>query len=266
MKIADRSVLVTGASYGIGAAIARAVAHAGARRVILLARTQPALDQVAADVRAAGCEAATYAVDLADHAAVAQVASQILAAYGLPDIIVNNAGIGRWLFVEETDPSEAVAMMGAPYFAAFFVTRAFLPDMLRRRAGQIVNINSPAALVAWPGSAAYTAARAALRGFTEALRADLAGTGVKVTSVVAGKVSSTYWQHNPGAEQRAPWIARVIPTLLPEQVGAATVRAIERDAREIVIPRMLKLFYQVNRVAPGLVRWLVVATGARRGR
>ena len=136
--------------------------------------------------------------------------------------------------------------------------------MLRRRSGHIVNINSPAALMPWPGATAYAAARAALRGFTEALRADLAGTGVRVTSVVAGKVSSTYWQHNPGSEQRAPWIARAIPTLSPEQVGAATVRAIERDAHEIVIPGMLKLFYQANRIAPGLVRWLVVATGARR--
>ena len=265
MNLADRSVLVTGASYGIGAAIARAAAQAGARRVILMARTQPALEQVAADVRAAGSAAAAYAVDLTDHAAVERVAGEITATFGPPDVVVNNAGIGRWLFVEETAPAEAVAMMGAPYFAAFFVTRAFLPAMLERRSGQIVNINSPAALVAWPGSAAYTAARAALRGFTEALRADLAGTGVKVTSVIAGKVSSTYWQHNPGAEERAPWIARAIPTLSPEQVGAATVRAVERDAREIVIPGMLKLFYQVNRVAPGLVRWLVVATGARRG-
>jgi short-subunit dehydrogenase len=263
MKVDGRTVLITGASYGIGAALARATARAGGQ-VLLLARTSEALEQVAAEVRAGGGQAHVYPVDLADPAAVERVVQVVQAEVGAPDILINNAGIGRWLFLEETDPAEAQAMMAVPYFAAFYVTRAFLPAMLRRRSGQIVNINSPASLVAWPGATAYTAARWALRGFTEALHADLRGTGLRVTAVIPGKVSSTYFTHNPGTEARAPWIAKLLGTITPEQAAAEILRGIERDQRQIVLPGRYRLLYMVHRIWPGLVRWLAAATGARR--
>jgi short-subunit dehydrogenase len=263
MNVDGRTILITGASYGIGAALARVIARAGGR-VVLLARTRDALGQVAEEVRSAGGQACVYPVDLADPAAVAQVAQAILAEVGTPDILVNNAGVGRWLFLEETEPAEAQAMMAVPYFAAFYVTRAFLPAMLRRGRGQIVNMNSPASLVAWPGATAYTAARWALRGFTEALRADLHGTGLRITEVIPGKVSSTYFTHNPGTEARAPWIAGLLGTISPEQAAAGILRGIERDQRRIVLPFRYRLLYIVHRIWPGLVRWLAITTGARR--
>jgi short-subunit dehydrogenase len=263
MKVNGRTILITGASYGIGAALARAAAQAGGR-VVLLARTQDALDRVAAEIGASGGQAHVYPADLADAAAVERVARAIEAEVGTPDILVNNAGIGRWLFLEETGPAEAQAMMAVPYFAAFYVTRAFLPAMLRRGSGQIVNVNSPAALVAWPGASACTAARWALRGFTEALHADLRGTGLRVTAVIPGKVSSTYFIHNPGTEARAPWIAKLLGTITPERAAAEILRAIERDQRQIVLPARYRLLYLVHRIWPGLVRWLAAATGARR--
>lgn len=264
MNIQGKHVLITGASYGIGAALARAAAQAGASRVTLLARTQPALEQVAAEARAAGSAPAVYAVDLTDHAAVERTAEQIVAG-GAPDILISNAGAGRWLFVDETSPEEAVQMMAMPYFAAFYITRALLPAMLRRGDGHIVYVNSPASIVAWPGATAYTAARWALRGFAEALRADLRGTNIRVSSVIPGKVASSYFEHNPGVLEREPALSRLlIPALTPDQAAARIVRGIERGERTIVIPRMLKLFYTINFVAPGLVRWLAVTTGARR--
>lgn len=264
MQIEGRIALITGASFGIGAATARAMARAGAR-VVLLARTESALEQVAGAIRAAGGTAWAYPVDLADPEAVERVAAAIRAEVGVPDLIINNAGAGRWLAIEETSPAEAMSMMAVPYFAAFYVTRAFLPAMLARRSGRIVNVNSPASLVAWPGAVAYTAARWALRGFTEALRADLRGTGVSVSAVVPGKVSSTYFAHNPGVEQRFPGLARLLPTLSPEQMAARIVQGVRRDERAIIAPRALKLLYLAHAVAPGPIRWLTVATGWRRG-
>lgn len=106
------------------------MAKAGGR-VALLARRKEALDQVAAEITSAGGQAWTYSVDLADADAVAAVAKQITEELGTPDIIINNAGAGRWLFVDETSPAEAVQMMAVPYFAAFNVTHAFLPAILR---------------------------------------------------------------------------------------------------------------------------------------
>lgn len=265
MKIAGKTLLISGASYGIGAAIARAAAADGAQ-VVLLARTQSALDQVAGEIRAAGGTAAAYPVDLTDAAAVEQVAQRVLAEVGPPDVLISNAGSGRWLFIEETSPDEAVAMMAMPYFAAFYLTRALLPAMLGRGSGQLVYVNSPASIVAWPGATAYTAARWALRGLVESLRADLSGSGLRVTSVIPGKVSSGYFEHNPGVEERAPGVSRLLPTLTPEQAAARILRGIERGERLIVLPSSYKLLYLVHRVLPGLVRWLAVATGARRAK
>ncbi|HEY6281365.1 MAG TPA: SDR family NAD(P)-dependent oxidoreductase [Burkholderiales bacterium] len=167
MIIKGSLVLVTGASSGMGAAIAKAMAKAGGH-LVLLARRKDALDRVAADISSAGGEARTYPVDLADAGAVAAVTARVAQELGTPDIIVNNAGAGRWLFVEETSPAEAVEMMAVPYFAAFNVTHAFLPAMLKRNSGHIVNISSVGSRFVWPGATAYLAARWAVRGFTEA--------------------------------------------------------------------------------------------------
>jgi uncharacterized protein len=245
----------------LGAATARELARAGAR-VILLARRREELDRVAAGLgdRALG----VHAVDLTDADAVARVASRIGADFGAPDVIVNNAGAGQWKFLDETSPAEAVQMMAAPYFTALYVTRAFLPGMLARGSGHIVNVSSTASRIVWPGATAYTAARWALRGFSEALRADLAGSGVGVTLFEGGPIASTYWDHNPGSRERMPGIARLIPVLTPEAAARAIVGGIEREKPLVVAPALMRLVYLQHRVFPGLVQWLMVRTGYRR--
>ena len=117
MKIQNSLALITGASGGIGAATARELAAAGAK-VILLARTQSKLDAVADEIRTGGGVAHVYPCDLGDADAVNATAERIKAEVGVPDILINNAGAGRWLAVEETDPAEAVSMMSTPYFAS----------------------------------------------------------------------------------------------------------------------------------------------------
>ena len=263
MTIAGRLVLVTGASSGIGAATARAVARRGGR-VLLLARRQSVLEEVANAIRSSGGEARVYGVDLADASAVADTVRSLERDVGVPDVLVNNAGAGRWLWMEETSPEEAVQMMASPYFGAFNITRAILPAMLRRRSGHIVNITSPAGFVVWPGAVAYSVARWAMRGFSEALRAELRGIGVRVTLFTSGLVSSPYFAHNPGGEDRVPGIARLFRTLTPDEVAAAIVRAVERQPREVIIPPLLKLTIRVHRVIPGPVEWAVLKTSAAR--
>jgi NADP-dependent 3-hydroxy acid dehydrogenase YdfG len=155
-------------------------------------------------------------------------------------------------------------MMAAPYFTAFYTTRAFLPAMLQRGSGQIVNINSPVSRFVWPGAAGYAAARWALRGFSEALRADLHGTGLRVTEVVPGLVLSPYFDHNPGAFERVPKIARLMPSLTPEQVAGGIAWAVEHDRRELVMPFMLRLFFALHSLAPGRIEALLLSTGWKR--
>jgi short-subunit dehydrogenase len=263
MHIKDSLILITGASSGIGAATARAAARAGAR-VVLVARTQAALEAVAGEIRAAGGQAWVYAADLSDPVQVARMAVSVAREAGLPDIIVNSAGAGRWLFIEETSAEEAQEMMAAPYFTTFYTTRAFLPAMLARGSGQIVIINSPASRAAWPGATGYTAARWALKGFTEALRADLRGTGLSVTSVVPAKVLSPYFDHNPGTLERGPRLARLIPDLTTEQAAEGVLWAAAHNRREHVMPAMLRVFYGLHWLAPRLMEGVLVRTGWQR--
>ena len=262
MKIQGKWVLITGASSGIGAALARAAAGAGGRP-LLLARREAELRQVADSV-GPGAEARVYPVDLSDPKAVDDVAERITSEVGTPDVLVNNAGAGRWKFVDETSPEEAVQMMAVPYFAAFCITHAFLPAMVRRGSGHIVNVSSVASHFVWPGATAYTAARWAVRGFTEALRADLKGTGIGVTLFECGVVKTPYWEHNPGSRERVPKMGNLVPELTPEQVASAIIGGIEHNRHYVVIPFMMRMTILQHAVAPGVVQWLMTATGFRR--
>ena len=263
MRVEGRTVLITGASSGIGAATAVTVARKGARP-LLLARNKEKLAELAGRISREGGQARAYPVDCGDPHAVAEVAGVIADDVGQVDILVNNAGAGRFLFFDETDPQEFGQMMAAPYFAAVYVTRALLPAMLDRDEGHIVNVNTPIAFMPWPGAAGYAAARWAIRGFNEALRLDLHGTGVKVTHVVPGKVSSGYFEHNPGAEEAIPGVAKLIRTLTPEQVADVVVEAVEGDKRVVFAPLALRLLVWQARFLPRVTEFLMVRTGRKR--
>lgn len=263
MNIRGRLVLVTGASSGIGAATAKVMAREGGK-ILLLARTRPALEQVAAEIKAMGTSAWVYPVDICDARAVEQAAQEIQKDAGVPDILINNAGAGRWLPVDETSPEEAVQMMASPYFGAFNMTRAFLPAMRRRNAGHIVNVTSPAGFVAWPNATAYTVARWAMRGFHESLRADLAGTEMNATLIVPAAVSSPYFANNPGGEERLPGIAKLYRKLTPEDVAEAILRGVQREQREVIIPPLLKLTLRLHRLFPRFVESVLLKTAAKR--
>jgi NADP-dependent 3-hydroxy acid dehydrogenase YdfG len=228
---------------------------------VLLARRAEKLDRLVVELDG---DARSYSVDCADPEAVSRVASRVVEEVGTPDVVVNNAGAGRWLYLEETEPEELVEMFRAPFLAAVFVTRAFLPAMIARGSGLIVNVNAPIAFVPYPGAAGYGAARWALRGLNDLLRVDLVGTGVKVSQVVPAAVASEYRVHNPGIEKAIPGIARLIPTLTPDQVARTIVRTIEREPRLVFTPFMLRLIMALNPVLPGVLQWLTRQTGRKR--
>ena len=166
--------------------------------------------------------------------------------------------------VEETDPDEAVKMMASPYFAAFFVTRAFLPDMLKRNSGYIVNMTSAASRLVWPGATAYIAARWAMHGFTEGLRADLTGTGVRVMLASFAKVASSYWENNPGSEERLPKAQSLMRVLTPEEAAAAVIRGIQRDKEQVVAPFMLRCVFALNHFFPSTTRRIMRSSSPKR--
>lgn len=264
MKLSGKTILITGASRGIGAETAKEAAKRGCKKIILVARSEPELKEVGEEVKKLGAEPFIYTADLMDSAAIEDLGEKVRKEHGIPDVLVNNAGAGRWIYCEETSAEELDLMISLPYLAAFNVTRQFLKGMMDRKSGQIVNVNSPASVMAWPGSTGYIASRFALRGFTEALQMDLKGTGVIATNFTPGKVSSTYFRDNPGSEDRIPGIAKMIPTLTPEETARRLMNCVARGKKRMITPFMLALFYFFQQITPGIVRWIVYSTGWKR--
>jgi short-subunit dehydrogenase len=249
MRLRNRLILVTGASSGIGAAIAVAAARRGGR-LALVARDEVRLSKVAREIVSVGGDASIYPVDLSDARGIARLASDVSAREGPPDIVINSAGAGRWLTVEETSAAELEAMTAVPYFAAFNLTRECLPGMRRRGSGHIVNVTSVAARLVWPGAAAYTATRRAMLSLSESLRVELAGSGIGVTLGTFGTIDTPYWAHNPGSEQRLPQAGARMRRLLPEEVAQALLDGIERNAIEVVRPRIFRLLFLLDALMP----------------
>lgn len=264
MQLEDKLALVTGASSGIGAATACLLAERGAR-LILVARNAPRLDAVARRIATSGGEADVIAADLSDIQQVKQLGEHVKARFGAPDVLINNAGAGRWQSVLETSPEEALSMLAVPYLAAFTLTRELLPAMLERGSGHIVNVTSVAARLAWPGATAYIAARRAMDGFHAGLAAELLGTGVGCSLMVLGTVETPYWEHNPGSRERLPRARGIAPLEVDEAASAIAV-AIERERPRVVKPAVFRLLFVLAELFPeSMKRMLSARTPAGTG-
>jgi short-subunit dehydrogenase len=249
----SKLVLVTGASSGIGEATAKRYAAGGAH-VLVLARNAERLYGVAHAIRENGGTATVFPIDLVASEAIRELAARIESELGTPDILINNAGAGRWLPLVDTTPDEARTMIDVPYLAGFNVTRAFAPAMIARGSGGIVFISSPASYLAWPNASAYIAARRAVTGFAEALQSELKRTGVVVTLVVLGNVAGTlYWDNNPGSRENVPEPPPLVPDLTTEQAAKAIVDGAEQKKLFVVRPAIYRALFVLNALFPKTV-------------
>lgn len=189
----QRVVLITGASSGLGAEYARQLApHVSG--LVLVARRQDRLEALRSELARPGLEIQCHAVDLADRAAldaflglVGQLASGV-------DVVINNAGLGDHGFFETSDWARSEAMIEVNIRALTRITHALLPQLVRAGSGAILNVSSLASFFPIPQLAVYAATKAYVSSFTEALRAELRGTGVNVTHVCPGPVETEFAQ------------------------------------------------------------------------
>ncbi len=260
--LSGKTVLITGASSGIGAAAAREFAETGAT-VLLAARNEEKLKKIADSIAETGAKAVCLPIDISDYKQVLQLAEKVKKEVGIPDIILNNAGQGIWKFMDETDYEEVSKMMAVPYFGAFYITKAFLPEMIERNSGHIINMTSYAGFIAFSGATAYIAARTAMIGFHNALAADLHHTGIKTSLAYFAKVESDYWKNNPGSEVRLPTSQRLIPVITAGQAAKAIVNGVRKKKRKIRTPFMIYVMDFLIRYLPFITRYIILKTGYR---
>ncbi len=187
-------VLITGASQGIGAAIAKAFAkEIRGVKLALMARNGKNLKKSAQACRKAGAEAEVIPGDVTDELAVATMARGVLKRFGRVDVLVNNAGLFEGAPFLDTTVAQFDRLIAANLRSAFLVTRAFLPGMLQRRSGDIFFLSSIAGKQAYPNGTAYCAAKFGVTGLAQVLRAETKGSGVRVCSVHPGATWTPSW-------------------------------------------------------------------------
>jgi short-subunit dehydrogenase len=186
-------VVVTGASQGIGAAIARAFAGQPGMKLSLLARNEANLEKVAGECRDAGAEAAWHACDLTWDDQVEAVADAVLESCGPPAVLVNNAGKFRPNTVLDMDGATLRKQLEENIVSAHLVTQAFLPSMIEAHEGHLFFLGSVASLRAYPGAAGYCTAKHGLLGLARAVRDETKGHGLRVTTVLPGATWTPSW-------------------------------------------------------------------------
>lgn len=251
-----RVAVITGASSGIGEATALALSRRGAA-VVLSARDEERLRFAEREVLAAGGEALVVPADLSRAGAARELAERTVERFGRLDILVNNAGVGLSGRIGELRMEDLRYVFDVNLFGAVSCIQAALPHM--RPGGSIVNVSSVIGKRSIPKRGGYCAAKFALNAVSDALRVELAGRGIAVTTVYPGTTRTRFSENSlrTGDEKRG-WRPRGVP---PEKVAERIVRAIERRERDAYVTLYDRLFVALATLAPGpadraLERWV----------
>ncbi len=257
--IHGKVVVVTGASSGIGEATALEFGRAGAR-VVLAARRLERLQASAQRIEAmgSGAEALAVAADLSRLADIRGLVEQAQQRFGRIDVLFNNAGFGRLGWLEALDPvADIQAQIELNVLGVLQTTRQVLPLMQAQRGGHIINMASVAGLVGTPTYTIYAAAKFAVRGFSEALRREVAPWGIHVSTIYPGGVATEFGAH-AGIQRKTKATTPAWMRLSAEDVGRAVVALVRRPRRELIITWPFRLSVWLNQHLPGLVDWATI--------
>ena len=254
----ERTVVITGASAGVGRATARAFARAGAN-VGLLARGQEGLDATVRELELLGVRAIACSVDVADAAAVEQAAQQIEEQLGPIDVWVNNAMVTIFAPVSEIDAAEFKRVTEVTYLGGVYGTMAALKHMRPRNRGTIVQVSSALAYRSIPLQSAYCGAKHALVGFIDALRSELIHEGSRIHITSVQMPAQFSWARNrlPNRPQPVP------PIFEPEVAADAIVWAASHRRRSVPVGASTWLAEWGQKIAPGLLDRYLGRTGYR---
>ncbi len=251
----EKIIWITGASSGIGEALARELAQRGAL-LILSARRAQRLEGLAA---ALPTDALVLPLDVADPAAIAAAVAQALAWRGHVDMLINNAGISQRALVADTEMATVRKVMEVNFFGLVDLTGQLLPSMLARGSGHIVTISSVAGYVATPLRSIYAASKHAVRGYSDALRAEVASQGVDVTVICPGYIHTEISRSaltGDGSQQGTD--DAVVTSAMPADVAARKMAsALARRRREFYVGGWEIAGVYLQRLFPGLIARIV---------
>jgi NAD(P)-dependent dehydrogenase (short-subunit alcohol dehydrogenase family)/pimeloyl-ACP methyl ester carboxylesterase len=263
-EVQGKLALVTGAGAGIGRATAVELARHGARKVVIVDRDLAAASESADAVRAACAEAAVYQADVSDESAMKDLAAQVFNEHGVVDILVNNAGIGMAGRFLETTPANWDDIMGVNVRGVISGSRVFGAQMVERgEGGTIINVASAAAYLPSKSMVAYSTTKAAVLGFSESLRADLADEGITVTAVCPGFVNTNIAKSTVYAGMSAEQQARARDkadaayrrrNYTPEATAKAIVKAVRSGPAVLPIAPESWIGYAMRRISPSMIR------------
>jgi len=260
MQHSNKIILLTGGSSGIGKAAAKELAQQGAT-IIIQARTLSKLEKAAQEISTPNNKVHYYSTDLTDVKAVEAAADQIIQEVGLPDVVINSAGAGEWLSLQEATAQHYHDTMASPYLATAYTCKVFYDRMQARGSGHFIIINSAACYFSFPYATGYTAARYAMLGLARSLQADLYDSNFTVSMVALGKVDSPYFTNNPKSEERIPGIATLlVPTMTVEASGKVIASAVQSKRKTLIRPWLMSFFVFWNRLFPWLFEWLMRIT------
>jgi short-subunit dehydrogenase len=255
-------VLITGASSGIGRALALRLAHHQAR-LLLTARRADRLEQLAREVQVAGGSADVLAGDITDSEHRRQLVDRVTGLWGGLDVLVNNAGIGALGPFASADPHRLRQVMEVNFFAPVELARQILPLLSRGKRPLIVNVGSVLGHRAVPGKVEYCASKFALHGFSDGWRTELSSAGIDVLLVSPSTTSSEFFDQAAGSEaEGARHLGR--HAARPEWVARQMVRAMQAGKHEIILSWGGKLLVYLDRLAPSWMDWALGKGGRRR--
>jgi short-subunit dehydrogenase len=243
----ETTVVVTGATRGIGLAVVEVLCARGAR-VGCVARSAKDLDELRARLAGAGT-VATAPADVSDRSATRDALAKLRTALGPVDVLVNNAGIGLYGPVADLDPDRAEQVMRVNYLGMVHATCSVLPEMLTRGRGHVVNVASIAGRLGAPFEAAYSASKFAVVGFSEALAVEVAPLGVTVSLVNPGPVETSFFE-----ARGHPYTRRRPKPIAAGRVAKAVLEAVEHRRPEQVVPASLSTAVVLRHLFPYLFR------------
>ncbi|MFA5890498.1 MAG: SDR family NAD(P)-dependent oxidoreductase [Actinomycetota bacterium] len=245
MRWSGKVAIITGASRGIGEDLARAAVARGAR-VGLVARAKDDLERVLASCGGSG---AIAVADVADRGSVEAAIEALRRELGPADILVNNAGYATYGSIADDAVENLEGMLRVNYLGTLYTTKAVLPDMIARGSGHVVNVCSMAGFIAVPREGGYCASKFAVTGFSEALAAELAPCGIRVSTVNPGPVATSFFE-----ARGHPYVRKFPKPVPPARVTRAVIRAVEREQAEVFVPAWYRAVLLFKALAPPLYR------------